>query len=510
MFEPAITLALSFPKGCEMSSRASAAPDGRRWLALAFVLMAQLMIILDVTVVNIALPTAQKDLGISDGDRQWVVTAYTLAFGSLLLLGGRIADYAGRKRTFMIGLFGFSVASAIGGAAPDFTTLLAARALQGVFAALLAPSVLSLVTVTFKRPEERAKAFAVFGIVAAGGGAVGLLLGGALTEYLDWRWCLYVNLPIAVVAAFGWFVLPSDQRSAERPRYDLPGTVLAVGGLLAVVYGCSEAESEGWGSGLVLGMLAAGVVMLGAFAAVEARTANPLLPLRVVLNRTRGSAYFAVGLAMFAMLSTFLYLTFFMQVVLEYSALETGLAFLPMTVGVLVAAGGVGRRLVPRVAPRTLIAPGMLIGAGGLAWLSTMETGSEYASLLLPAMTVIGFGMGLMMAPAINYATHDVGPEDAGVASAGVNTMQQIGGAIGTALLNTIAATATADYVAGRPKSPTLLKEGLAHGFADGFGVAAVILAAAALIVAALMNTPRPVRGGTEVPGDVLRKAPVG
>lgn len=475
------------------------AVNPRRWLALLFIGLAQLMIVLDITIVNIALPSAQQDLGISDGDRQWVITAYTLAFGSLLLLGGRIADYTGRRRSFLIGLIGFAAASALGGAAPGFGVLLAARALQGAFAALLAPSALSLLAVSFTEARERAKAFGIFGAIAAGGGAIGLVLGGVLTEYLDWRWCLYVNVPIAVVAAFSWYVLPVDEPAeGGRARFDLPGVLLAVSGLVAVVYGCSEAESKGWDSLTVTGLLTLGVVLLAAFVLTERSVPRPLLPLRVVADRTRGSAYLAVGLSVVGMFAMFLFLTYYMQRVKGYSALVTGVAFLPMTAAVLAAAGGLGARLIPKVPPRVLVAPGLLLAAAGVALLIPLEPGSSYAAGVLPAELLVGFGMGLVMAPSMNYATHGVQPQDAGIASATVNTAQQIGGSIGTAMLNTIATSTTKDYLAPaireRRVTPQLGKEGLVEGFSHAFVWSSLILAASAVVVGLLMNTPRPSR----------------
>ncbi|MFB9833276.1 MFS transporter [Actinoallomurus acaciae] len=474
-------------------------PGRRRWIALVFICLAQLMIVLDATIVNIALPSAQRDLGVSDGDRQWIITAYTLAFGGLLLLGGRIADYTGRRRAFLIGLFGFAGASALGGAASGFGVLLAARACQGAFGALLAPSALSLLAVTFTRPGERAKAFGVFGAIAAGGGAIGLILGGLLTEYLDWRWCLYVNVPIAVLSAFGWYVLPAD-RGSGRARVDVPGVLLAVCGLVAIVYGCSRAESDGWSSVSVVGLLAGGVLLLAVFAVVESRVAHPLLPVRVVWDRTRGSAYFGVAAGMLAMFGMLLLLTYHLQVVRGYSPVRTGVAFLPLTAAVLVSAGGVASRLLPRVPPRVLMAPGLLLVAAGLAWLVRLDAGTSYASGVLPAQILVGLGMGVVMAPAMNYATHEVNARDSGVASATANTAQQVGGSIGVALLNTIATSATSDYMREHRGDPRLLKAGLAHGFTHGFLTAAAILAAAAAILTALMNTPRPTHGEPTTP----------
>lgn len=466
---------------------------GRPWLALAFICLAQLMIVLDSTIVNIALPSAQRDLGVSDADRQWIITAYTLAFGGLLLLGGRVADYTGRRRVLLIGLIGFATASAVGGAAPGFVVLLVARACQGAFGALLAPAALSLISVIFSRPADRAKAFGLFGAIMAGGGAFGLIVGGVLTEYLDWRWCLYVNVPIALVAAFGWYFLPSDRRAEGRVRFDIPGVILACAGLVSVVYGCSRAVSDGWGSGQVIGLLVAGAVLLILFAVVESRVEGPLLPLRLVLNRTRGSAYFAVAVTIIAMLGVLLLLTYHLQVVKGFSPVRTGLAFLPLTVAILISAGGIASRLLPKVPPRALLAPGLLVSAGGMTWLTQIHVDTSYAGGVMPAQFLIGLGVGAVVAPSMNYATYEVAPEDSGVASATANTSQQVGGSIGVALLNTVATSATADFMGShRTKDPLVLKQGIVHGFAHGFATAAVILAVAAVILAVLMNTPRP------------------
>ncbi|MFE2674098.1 MFS transporter [Streptomyces hygroscopicus] len=476
-------------------ARPGASP--RRWLALVYIGLAQLMIVLDMTIVNIALPSAQKDLGISDGDRQWVITAYTLAFGSLLLLGGRIADYTGRRRAFLIGLLGFAGASALGGAASGFEVLLSARALPGAVAALLSPSRRGRGAGSLTEPRERAKAFGIFGAIAAGGGAIGLVAGGLLTEYLDWRWCLYVNVPIAVAAALGGSALPADTRAGGRARFDIPGVLLAVCGLVAVVYGCSEAESEGWSSLPVTGLLISGAALLFAFVMVERSVARPLLPPRVVMDRTRGSAYLAVGLSVVGMFAMFLFLTYYMQLVKGYSALLTGVAFLPMTGAVLVGAGGVASRLIPRVPPRLLVGPGLLIAAIGVALLVPLDVDSSYAAGVLPAELLVGFGMGLVMAPSMNYATHGVGEREAGIASATVNTVQQIGGSIGTAMLNTIAASVTSDYLAAHAgrMTPRTAKAGLVEGFSHAFVVSSAILVGAAVVVSLLMNTPRPVTG---------------
>src|SRR3989475_5310191 len=341
----------------------------RRWVALAVIAVAQLMIALDATVVSIALPSAQAALHASDADRQWVVTAYTLAFGGLLLLGGRVADYLGRKRAFLIGLAGFSIASMLGGAAPDFAVLVAARALQGAFAALLAPTALSLLAVTFTQPRERATAFAVYGSIAGSGAAIGMLLGGALTQYLSWRWCLYVNLPVAIVAAVGgWIVLPGSG-APVRARFDLPGVALATAGLVALVYACTEAVSSGWSSATVIGLLTTSFVTLALFVFREARTAHPLLPLRILADRNRGGAYIVVALVIAGMFGAFLFLTYYLQTVLHYTPLQAGLGFLPLSVASQAGSWVVASRPLPPVAPRALVAPGGPVAPARLAFL---------------------------------------------------------------------------------------------------------------------------------------------
>ncbi len=472
------------------------APPGtgvpRRWAALSFIALAQLMVVLDATVVNIALPSAQKALDISDGNRQWVITAYTLAFGGLLLFGGRIADLVGRKQTFLIGLLGFAGASALGGAAVNAGMLLGARALQGSFGALLAPSALSLLTVMFTEPKERAKAFGIYGAIAGGGAALGLILGGVLTEYLNWRWALYVNVPIAVVAFIGALAfLHVSASSRNRARLDIPGVVLVTAGLVSLVYGFTRAESDGWSDRSVIGLFVAAGVLLIAFVAVESRVKAPLLPLRVVLDRNRGGAYLAVGLAVIAMFGLFLFLTYYLQVVKGYSPVKTGLAFLPMVAGMITGSTQISARLMHRVAPRALMLPGLLCATAGMVILTQLKVDSSYASMVLPAQVLLGLGLGCNMMPAMNLATTGVAPQEAGVASAMINTSQQVGGSIGTAMLNTIAATATTHYLThhthGRP-TPHLAAVGMVHGFTVALWWAVGILGLAALIVAVLVN----------------------
>jgi EmrB/QacA subfamily drug resistance transporter len=467
-------------------------PDPRRWWGLVAIALSQLMVVLDMTIVNIALPSAQASLGISDANRQWVITAYTLAFGGLLLLGGRVGDLIGRKRALIIGLIGFASASALGGAAANSAMLLGARGLQGIFAALLAPAALSLVTVTFTEPHERARAFGIYGAIAGGGSAVGLILGGLLTEYLSWRWCLLVNTPIAVLAVIGASVFLHDKRGQHETRLDVAGAVLGSGGVLAIVYGLSEAEQHGWSSGLVLSMFAIGVVLLAAFIVTEGRVSHPLLPMRVVRDRNRGGALLAVGLSTIGMFGLFLFLTYYLQVILGYSPVRTGLAFLPLTAGMMTGAVGIASRLLPRVPARAIMTPGLIVAATGLALLTRIQVDSSYVTHILPSMLLLGLGMGATFMPAMSTATLGVEARDAGVASAMVNTSQQVGGSIGIALLNTVATSAASRYLAAHgARNAATAAAGTVHGFSVAIWYSTGFLLVAA-VVAVVLITARP------------------
>ncbi|MFE2076241.1 MFS transporter [Streptomyces misionensis] len=474
--------------------------DANRWKALVFIALAQLMVVLDSTIVNIALPSAQKDLGISDGNRQWVVTAYALAFGGLLLFGGRIADKWGRRRAFLTGLVGFALASALGGLATSGPMMFGARALQGVFGALLAPAALSLLAVMFTDARERAKAFGIYGAIAGGGGAVGLILGGFLTEYLDWRWTFFVNVPFAVVAALGaTLVIREPEGGRNRSPLDIPGVLLSTLGLVALVYGFTRAESDGWGDAVTVTMFVASVVLLLAFVLVESRVKAPLLPLRVVRDRNRGGIYLSLGLAIIGMFGLFLFLTYYLQIVKGYTPVKTGFAFLPMVAGMITGSTQIGARLMTRVRPRLLMGPGFLVAGLGMLLLTQLEIGSSYVTLLLPAMVLLGLGMGTAFMPAMSLATQGVEPRDAGVASAMVNTSQQVGGAIGTALLNTIAASAKTsyfnDHVGGavtKPQQQLLGLQSMVHGYTSAIALAVGILGVASLIAFTFVNAGRP------------------
>jgi EmrB/QacA subfamily drug resistance transporter len=459
----------------------------RRWLILAVIAVAQLMVVLDVTIVNIALPSAQEDLGFSDDSRQWIITAYALAFGSLLLVGGRIGDVFGRKWTFIAGLLGFAGASAVGGAAGSFGVLVGARAMQGVFAALLAPSALALLSTIFTDRDERGKAFGIYGAIAGGGAAVGLLLGGILTEILSWRWCLYVNLLFAIPAAVMALRLLVNQPLATRPPIDVPGTLTATSGLFALVYGFSNSETHSWGHPVTIGMLGIAAVLLSAFVIIEARAEHPLLPLRIVADRIRGGAYLAIGIAGIAMFGVFLFLTYYLQQTKGFTPIQTGLAFLPMTAAIMITATSVNIRFLSRVGPRPLLILGMVLGSGAMVWLAQLEPDSSYVGHVLPALLVLGVGMGNIFAPAFATATFGVAPRDTGVASAMVNTMQQVGGSIGTALLSSIFASAVSSYLDGRAPTPQTIGEAAVHGYTVAFWVAAGVFAFGAAVVAVTM-----------------------
>jgi EmrB/QacA subfamily drug resistance transporter len=468
--------------------------------------LAQLMVVLDATIVNIALPSAQHDLGISDGNRQWVVTAYTLGFGGLLLLGGRVADLVGRKRTFVIGLIGFAGASAVGGAATTSGMLFGARALQGALAAVLAPSALSLLTTTFTDPKERGKAFGVYSAVAGSGSAIGFLAGGLLTQYLDWRWCLYVNVPVAIAAVAGALTVLRDRpgHKGSGARLDVPGVLLGCGGLVALVAGFSEVQPRGWTDQAVLGLFATALVLLATFVWWQTRAPQPLLPLHIVRDRIPAGCFLTMCLAIIGAFGVSLLMTYYMQVVLGYSPLWTGLGYLPMTVATVVASTQISARLLPRVAPRTLMVPGTVLTAGGMMLLTRTTVHATYATQILPGLVLMGFGMGLTFMPIYATATAGVAPRESGVTSATVSTSQQVGASIGTALLNTIATTGSTAYIAAHLHDPAerarIVHEGAVHGYSVALWWAAGIMLLAGLVAALVVDAKPPARGPARLP----------
>ena len=466
------------------------AADPRRWKALAVIAVAQLMVVLDATIVNIALPRAQVALGITDANRQWVVTAYTLTFGGLLLLGGRIADYWGRKRTFLLGIIGFALASGLGGAAQDGVTLFAARALQGAFGALLAPASLALLTILFTDAKERAKAFGVYGAIAGGGAAVGLLLGGVLTEYANWRWCLLVNIPIALVAGLFGLRLVGESRAEGNTRYDVPGAALVTVGLAGLVYGFTHAAENGWSDRVTIAFLVGSAALLVAFVVVELRSSHPLLPLRIVLDRTRGGAYIASMLTGAGLIGASLFLSFYFQQILRYQPIEAGLASLPMTVGIFLTFP-FATTLLPRFGAKVLMATGAFVAAGGLLLFTRIGLENQFWTTSLPAELVMGAGLGLIFVPLGNVALTGVNPHDAGAAGAMVSATQQVGGSLGVALLTSISVSAATAYATSHAPTPLLAAQAAVHSFQVGFAWAAAFLVVAGLAVLALVKSGR-------------------
>lgn len=474
----------------------AAAPYPRRWLALTIIAIAQLMVVLDATIVNIALPKMQVALEISDAERQWVLTAYTLTFGGLLLLGGRIADYWGRKRTFVAGAIGFALASALGGLAWDGLSLFAARGLQGAFGALLAPAGLALLTVLFTDAKERAKAFAVYGAIAGGGAAVGLLLGGVLTEYADWRWCLLVNIPIAAVAIIAAIPFVPESKAEGNTRYDIPGAIAVTLGLVSLVYGLTKAAEpeHGWESAQALGFMGAGVALLIVFVVIQKFSKNPLLPLRILLDRNRGGAYIASTLTGAGLMGAFFFLTFYFQGTLGYTPVEAGLASLPVSLGVFISAG-IASQLLPKLGAKPLMVAGAVLAAGALLFLTQIGVDTGYATNVLPGALVLGLGLGFTFVPLSSLALVGVPQHDAGAASATLNATQQVGGSLGAALLSTFAINATTDYAQthlGPGVDPqAVLGQAAVHGYTVAFAWGGGLLVVSAIVIAVLIKVSK-------------------
>ena len=460
------------------------------WWILVVIAGAQLMVVFDTTIMIIALPSAQHALRFSNTDRQWVVTAYTLAFGGFLLLGGRISDMFGPKRVLMTGVVGFALASAVGGSAQTTIMLIGARGVQGLFGALLAPSVLSLLTSTFTNPSERGRAFGIYATIGIAGAAFGLILGGFLTQYVDWRWCLYVNLPIAALVLFGAFTMIPDRQGTPGVRLDMLGVVLGCGGFVALVYGLGEAGTSGWGATDVKASLVAAAVLLGTFILWQSKGPNPLVPLRVLRNRNRAGSFLTIMLSVIGMFGTFLFLTYLLQTIDHYSPFKTGIAFLPLLVFNGLAATQLASRLMPRVPTRLLVVPGLLLAAIAAALLTTLTPDASYVTHVLPSELLLGFGLGVAIMPCISTATQNADPKDVGVTSAMTNTSQQIGASIGTALLNTVAAAATATYLAFHaPHSGgEVAAKATVHGYATASWWVAGIFLLGALVAGLLIN----------------------
>jgi EmrB/QacA subfamily drug resistance transporter len=466
--------------------------DDRRWWILAVLGISQLMVILDSNIVTIALPNAQHALRFSNADRQWIVTAYALAFGSLLLFGGLIANIIGRKMALIIGLIGFAGASAIGGASTSFFMLVSARAVQGVFAALLAPAVLALLTTTFTEKRERGRAFAVYGAIAGAGAGIGLILGGLLTSYLSWRYTLFVNLVFAAIAVIGAVLLLQPPLTAHHDPIDAPGVLTVTGGMFSLVYGLSHVQTTSWTDTHTLGFLALGVGLLGVFVWVETRVRHPLLPLRVVLNRTRGGSILATLFSGAGVFGLALFLTYYLQTTLDFSPLKTGVAFLPLIGAVFVATQVANEQLLTRFGPRPVVPVGMALGAVGLFMLTRLTVASAYATDVLPYLVLMGIGFGMVLGPAVNSATLGVDTAEASAASASVNTASQIGGSIGIALLSTLGASAAAAYLGNRPLSHAAVAVAGVHNDTAAFLWASVMLAVGAVVSALVLESGGP------------------
>ena len=485
-------------------ARDSPAPPAHRWWLLIAMCTAQLMVILDATIVNIALPEAQRSLGFDAADRQWVVTAYALVFGSLLLVGGRVADLIGRRRAVLVGLAGFGLASALGGAAVDFRMLVVARALQGLFGALLAPAALAVITTTFTDARERGRAFGIYGAVSAGGGAAGLLLGGVLTQYASWRWTLYVNTVLAAVGVLGALATLAHHERVRGQRLDAAGAATITVGLFGLVLGFSNAYESGWTDVLTLVCLVGGALLIAAFLVVESRVADPVLPLRVLASRVRGASLLVLFLGSVALFAETLFLTYYLQENLGFSPVAAGLAFLPQTVGA-VAASLVSGVLLRRLPAGVVLPLGMAVAAVGTLVLGRIDGAGDYASVVLPGSLLIGTGIGLAFSIAVNLGVHGVQDQDAGVASASVAAVQQMGGSIGPSLFNTIAGTVAAGYLATRATGDDrVLAAAAAESYGVSFDIAAAVLLGAAVVSAVLLATHR----RRSVREDVTKGAP--
>jgi EmrB/QacA subfamily drug resistance transporter len=490
-----------------MAETGGANPVGRKWWILAAIAIGQLMISLDTVVMNIALPSVQRDLHFGDSSREWVVTAYLLSFGSLLLLSGRLADRFGRRNMFVVGLVGFGIASCVGGTSTSFAMLVASRAVQGAFAAALAPAALALLSTTFPSGRDRSRAFGIFGAVGVSGSAIGLLIGGTVTQFLSWRWTMDINLVFAIPALVGGILLlPRSARRDNHGRIDLPGVALVSGGLFGLVCGVSNAPNEGWNSPATIGLLTVGVALLIAFVVMQRRSVAPLLPLRIPLQRNRGAGYLGILLGSASMISVTFMLTFYAQNVLKFSAVQTGLAFLPLPITLVLVGAILGPRLNGRFSPRVLVPAGMMLACVAALVLTRITTSDAYAGQLLPSLVLLGAGLGLVLPTSVSVATFGVRSEDAGVASALVSTTQQVGGAIAVAAFNTLATTTATGFLAGRTPTRALVENAAVHGYTIVFGWVAVLLLVGALATS-LLGRPNTPRSGSEERGQ--RSAPI-
>ena len=476
--------------------------DGRRVRAsanavLAVVAVVQFMVVLDASVANVALPSLQRDIGFSQENLSWVLNAYTLLFGGVLLLVGRAADRLGRRRLFMAGIALFTVASLACGLAQSEATLLIARGAQGLGGALVSPAALSIVLTTFAEGSERNRALAIWGAIAGAGGAVGLLLGGAIVEVLSWRWVFFVNVPIgAAVLLLAPRIVPESRAEGVRSGYDVEGAATITLGTMAVVFTLIKANDWGWSSGRTLAGFALSVALLVAFVLIEHRHKNPLVPLRIFSNRNLAASDATVLLIVAALFAMFFFCTLYLQQVLGYSALKTGLAYLPLSAA-LIGSSGVASRVADSFGPKPVLVGGMLVAAVGFMLCTRLDAHGDYASQVLPAMIVIGIGFGMSFVPATIAATSGVAPEDSGLASGLLNTTQQVGGSLGLAVLSAVSTSRTTSAL----DDGSTLPAALTHGFTEAFTVSAVLCAAAAVMAIVLLparrREPEDVHAGT-------------
>ncbi|GAA4545567.1 MFS transporter [Amycolatopsis samaneae] len=465
-----------------------------RWIALAFVGLAQLMLQFNSNVVVIALPSAQQSLSIPDSMRAWVLGIYSLAFGGMLMAGGRIVDRFGRKRTMVLAMAGFVIASAVGGAAQTTMMLIIALAAQGVFAAVQNPAQLATITTTFTDPAERGKAFSYFGLINTAGGTIGFLLSGVITDSLGWRWCLFLSVPLGLIAMIGAMLVLKEGPAGERKPFDVPGAVLVTASMLALAYGLSEAGKHGWGDGTTVGLLIGGLVLLIVFIVLQTKVKHPLMPMRVLLDRNRGGANLVMLLISMQILSMNFFLTYFAQNIKHFTPAETGLTFLPLTAGLLVTNSVVGK-IAARFRPRSFVLVGMLVYALAYVWLTQVSAEDSYWSSFLPAMVVMGLGIGCMVAPVYSTATAGVDPGDAGAAGGIVGTGRQMGAALGLALSNTIATLVTSSFLEAHPGDEQARVTATVHGFNVAAAWAAGLLVFGAIVGFLLMNAPKPEPG---------------
>jgi len=444
----------------------------KRWIALALLCMAQFVVVLDASIVNVALPTIGADLRVDQDNLSWVINAYVLTFGGFLLLGGRLADLLGRRRIFIAGLLLFALASLAGGFAESESVLVAARAVQGLGGALLSPAALSIVTTTFKDGSERNKALGVWGAVAGSGGAAGVLLGGVLTEYVGWEWVLWVNVPIGIIAALLAPRLLLESRSDDANRtFDVPGAITVTAGLALLVYALVEAPDAGWGSAQTLGLVGGALALLAAFVAIELRSAAPLVPFRIFRLRTLTGANIVGLLTGASLFSMFFFISLYMQNVLGYSAIKAGLSYLPLAVSIILAAG-LASFLVTKVGFKPVMAAGMAFVAAGLAWFSQISVDGSYLGDVLFPSLLAAIGLGFSFVPVTIAAMSGVADREAGLASGLINTSQQVGGALGLAILSSIAFSRIGDLAEQGEVGPAALTEGYADAFMVGAGIA--------------------------------------